>query len=806
MASTKKRQLPSPQVTKVASFSTSSVQNIRKENRLLEICLCLFSSCVIILSCFSAPEGDIRDGDFLPIALFICLFSVGLALVAYRVFRRTEVPVSDTGTEETLEVKQSRFNWRIIADVSLGVFALLATVSYLREVFFHTGDVRLATNAYWTFIIPAFVFFIFRLFSDFFSSRLIVGISVVLFGCALAESVFAVYSYAWLNPQLREAYLANPDQMLRENGLNFAPDSHERVLFENRLLKSFEPNGTYGLANTLAGFLAPVFIVGLFGVFWGIEFVKKARQGIVNKKERVCGALAVLFWSFCLFLILIVLVLTKSRSGFLALFFGLFLLGLLIGWTELKRNPKYAKYMYGWFLGAVAFGVSLIIGAFACGIIDREVFTEAGKSLGYRLDYWRATGRMIADYPIFGIGPGEFQNIYPHYILPTASEFIADPHNFVFEIAALFGIPALVAFLLFLLAVFASAAGVKSEEKEGTCLDGRWSMLFKNNLLGILIGLFVLLLCSFFQRTPVSSLFLWIALTTLLIVAAAGVILSGFADVPKRFAVLLASVSLTTLLLNLCVAGGIGYPAISVPLFVLAAICVNLNVSTDRQTSRQRGVRVGKKGSAVFLLFSVVVLLTFYLTSFKPRLNSYLFMLKYDPTSVGLLNPYVNDLKSGSTEHIDSFSTSVASQFYYYAALEYSKTHSEQDKIRWQEMRNHVKEVSPNSAIVRESCGDFDWTLFCRDKLANRDFLESATEFYRDSTLFSPTEVGKRLKLFRAYKEQNRIVDALAEARVALDLDKITPHEDRKLSEESRDELQIFVTANSSNEKNAVEF
>ena len=181
-------------------------------------------------------------------------------------------------------------------------------------------------------------------------------------------------------------------------------------------------------------------------------------------------------------------------------------------------------------------------------------------------------------------------------------------------------------------------------------------------------------------------------------------------------------------------------------------------------------------------------------------------MLKYDPTSVGLLNPYVNDLKSGSTEHIDSFSTSVASQFYYYAALEYSKTHSEQDKIRWQEMRNHVKEVSPNSAIVRESCGDFDWTLFCRDKLANRDFLESATEFYRDSTLFSPTEVGKRLKLFRAYKEQNRIVDALAEARVALDLDKITPHEDRKLSEESRDELQIFVTAHSSNEKKAVEF
>ena len=313
-------------------------------------------------------------------------------------------------------------------------------------------------------------------------------------------------------------------------------------------------------------------------------------------------------------------------------------------------------------------------------------------------------------------------------------------------------------------------------------------------------------MCSFFQGTPVSSLFLWIAFAALLIVAAVGLVLSGFAVVPKRFIVLVSSVSLATLLLNICVAGGIGYPAISVPLFVLAAICVNANVSTVRQTARQRAVWTGKKGSAVFLLFSVVVLLTFYSTAFKPRLNSYLFMLKYDPTSVGLVNPYINDLKSGSTEHIDSFSTPVASQFYYYAALEYSKSHNEQDKMRWQNMRNHVKEVSPNSAIVRESCGDFDWTLFCRDKRTNGDFLDSAAEFYRDSTIFSPTEVGKRLKLFRAYKEQNRTDDALAEARIALELDKITPHEDRKLSEESRDELQNFVTANSSNEEGAVEF
>ena len=55
---------------------------------------------------------------------------------------------------------------------------------------------------------------------------------------------------------------------------------------------------------------------------------------------------------------------------------------------------------------------------------------------------------MIGDHPWFGCGPGNFQSYYTRYKVPEASETIADPHNFLLEIAATAGLPSLVLFLL----------------------------------------------------------------------------------------------------------------------------------------------------------------------------------------------------------------------------------------------------------------------------------------------------------------------------------------------------------------------
>ena len=64
---------------------------------------------------------------------------------------------------------------------------------------------------------------------------------------------------------------------------------------------------------------------------------------------------------------------------------------------------------------------------------------KAAKSFGYRLQYWQATMRMIAEHPLAGCGPGNFQDAYTAYKLPEASEEVADPHNFLLEVWATAG-------------------------------------------------------------------------------------------------------------------------------------------------------------------------------------------------------------------------------------------------------------------------------------------------------------------------------------------------------------------------------
>ncbi len=86
---------------------------------------------------------------------------------------------------------------------------------------------------------------------------------------------------------------------------------------------------------------------------------------------------------------------------------------------------------------------------------------------------------MIRDHPWLGCGPGNFQDVYTAYKLPTASEEVRDPHDFLLEIAATAGLPALAAMgivlvLFFLRACRASSAGgaILSGEVDDVILTG----------------------------------------------------------------------------------------------------------------------------------------------------------------------------------------------------------------------------------------------------------------------------------------------------------------------------------------------
>ncbi|MBQ7110212.1 MAG: O-antigen ligase family protein, partial [Thermoguttaceae bacterium] len=419
----------------------------------------------------SAPEGAIREGDFNPVALLFLFFAAAVSVAALRfplLATDKSVPTAKTGAAPSVPSGKTAVVSRRavrVADVALALFLGWATVSYLALIFGQTGDVRLATNAFWLFAVPTLLYFFARRFRSFFDSRLISGVFVLIFACAAAESLHSFYSLTVATPRLRAAYLADPEGVLAENGMTFSTDA-ERARFENRLLESSEPTGTFGLANTLAGLLAPTFVLGAAAFLSAVNRRRRAPRKTVktdataspkvpqtaeSPQSSVPNVATLAVWAVALALVLFVLLATKSRSGFLGATFGVGVWGVFSVLAALRRaERKTARRVAFGTAGAFVGAALLLVGAFATGLLDREVFAEAGKSLGYRLDYWRSTAAMIADSPLLGVGPGEFQSVYARYISPTASEFIADPHSFAFELAALFGVPAFGAFAVFL--------------------------------------------------------------------------------------------------------------------------------------------------------------------------------------------------------------------------------------------------------------------------------------------------------------------------------------------------------------------
>ena len=72
----------------------------------------------------------------------------------------------------------------------------------------------------------------------------------------------------------------------------------------------------------------------------------------------------------------------------------------------------------------------------ATGGVDRLVLSESGKSLRYRLEYWRGTWGVLRESAtnfIVGVGPGNFRQHYLRHKLPESSEEVADPHNLLLD-------------------------------------------------------------------------------------------------------------------------------------------------------------------------------------------------------------------------------------------------------------------------------------------------------------------------------------------------------------------------------------
>ncbi|WP_437206005.1 O-antigen ligase family protein [Planctomicrobium sp. SH664] len=329
-----------------------------------------------------------------------------------------------------------RWNWTLL---DTGVCALIAGhVLSAGVVLLTSGDKRATLNWFWEWGSFAATWGLLRRPMQSLSFRQLVSAGLLTTMATVAG--VGLWQYAVMYPaQAADAreFLTLHERLERQSGFTsserqryerlkreigselLAHDEAGRRQLMDRIAASVEPIGLFALANTL-GALLGVGLVLFLDQLWKLL-----------GRERPLPALLVLGTFTAL--IAYCLLLTKSRAAWVGT--ALALAWLFVRWAPFERFER--KKVWGGMAGAAGI-VALMVGiAFFTGGLDREVLDEAlTKSLGYRLEYWRATWQLIQDHVVLGIGPGNFRQAYLQYKLPGASEEILDPHNSFLDVWA----------------------------------------------------------------------------------------------------------------------------------------------------------------------------------------------------------------------------------------------------------------------------------------------------------------------------------------------------------------------------------
>ena len=195
--------------------------------------------------------------------------------------------------------------------------------------------------------------------------------------------------------------------------------------------------GTIGQPNFLAAYLDMAFMLG-FVLLLKIreepkpeaeDFKKGKKKKIVKLEkswlERMQPLITIALITG-LSLIYTGMLFTQSRGGLLALIAGLTLFGILVDKKLVLRNWKRLTI-----LGAILLAITAItfanpatspLGRFAAEMKGEERLTgeEALRSefkggAGSRIETWTSGFRIVADHPLFGVGPEVIKMIFPRY-------------------------------------------------------------------------------------------------------------------------------------------------------------------------------------------------------------------------------------------------------------------------------------------------------------------------------------------------------------------------------------------------------
>jgi O-antigen ligase len=304
---------------------------------------------------------------------------------------------------------------------------------------------------------------------------------------ACGTSAYSLYQYFVSMPQTRARFEVFKEEMLQDVGITVG--TPEAMQFENRLF-STEPIGPFALTNSLAGTLAPIVVlvgIALLSSFWKGRFGLLACGESSTSETTGGNDRSNMRWGWIPFLLVIfaltsfVLLLTKSRTAWMAAAVGLFVGGLIL--VQLSSRLSAQSVVIGIVTTIVLGGLAATVVAW----IDSAIIWEAGKSFLYRMEYWQGALQLALRSPWVGYGPLAFQSEYTTVKSMLASENPADPHNMWMEILVWGGFPLLG--LSIALAIFLIISNVSHFLKMPTLKDqssiGNQSERGKHNFLRV---------------------------------------------------------------------------------------------------------------------------------------------------------------------------------------------------------------------------------------------------------------------------------------------------------------------------------
>ena len=239
--------------------------------------------------------------------------------------------------------------------------------------------------------------------------------------------------------------------------------------------------GTFEQPNPFAGYLAlhlPFAVAGL--MVW---------------RGRLRGAVFLI-----LLLILSALIFSLSRGGWIAGSLGL----LAVLWMLPIKVPRIflrSLFVIGFFVALVLlWRGNTIFPSETSSILSGEAdlvtlvtkHSEADFAVKQRLAFWMAGIGMVIDYPLTGIGIGNYAARYPDYKIGPWTESIGHAHNLYIHLAAETGLIGLGLFVIFLTWLIVHVAGFRSiADSDQVMLVGATGSIVAFSIHNIVDSLFV---------------------------------------------------------------------------------------------------------------------------------------------------------------------------------------------------------------------------------------------------------------------------------------------------------------------------